>query len=137
MDINVEPFVTNAWATQLGENEQETYDSLIALQGQAVSRLRTYGICAVVLLTIGLLGVGALAKVLIVLAAIMAFFALAAVVVREKYDALINLVGMHRAVRPMYSGEDWLAYHLAQRLETDGPEIPEQADDLAPDAVRP
>lgn len=91
--------------------------SCLALRQMGVTKmLKVYAGSALVLAVVGLLGLGALSQVAWVLAAASGFMALWAAMAHEKYDTLLHITCLHDRIRPESSGEDWLAYHLAERV---------------------
>lgn len=131
MDYMPEPFIDHQPLRQQCTNDMDTFAALASRQIDTTTKMRRYFLGAVGLLVVGMLGLGAISKAALVLSAVAGFMAIWATIVREKYDTLLHVVGLHDRIRPMYSGEDWLAYHLAQRVEAEA-----QAAIAAEEAVR-
>jgi len=119
MDYHHEPHAEHQPLRQHCTNDMDTFAALASRQMDTTGKMRTYFLSAVGCLIVGLLDLGAISSAAYVLAAIAGFMAVWATIVREKYDTLLHITGLHDRIRPQSSGEDWLAYHLAERVQAE------------------
>ena len=116
MSYKYEPSFDHQPLRQQCTDNQEAFACLALRQMDVTRMLQCYAGAGLVLLVVSLLGLGALSSVALVFAVACAFMAVWAAIAHEKYDGLLHLTALHDRIRPEATGEDWLAYHLAERM---------------------